>query len=365
MYTPLFTAYFAKNDAIVRKIKACRSYSDAHDQVLDYKELSLVGSDFVSIRKGRLALPDDAAISYKDPDEGVRDGAPTITSVGGSLLRVGSAPRVASPGSKSKIRMHHTGGDLPKSITALGSTDPLAFVREGVAFLKRVAAQRACNTNAKRLSHPVLVWQDADTGSFHWFAIGYDVIALPLVRGGVYVRDSKGSTHVTPIAVYVSPYSPYEGLWFDVALCGNYARETAGVVKSHLSRVLEVLPDVCDDPNVLTKTIVSHYELSDPPLVTNDEWRQLATMGGWIPPVSGSNVISGSLALAVSALAEDLCENPVRLRPLRELPPLGSLPSAVASASDDAEQSNGLTHTPTRTSDRARLCESCSFIIRA
>lgn len=164
------------------------------------------------------------------------------------------------------VRLHTTGGDVPGYLydRVHNDTDIDGLINATILHFDHVAACRAIGAGSS-LTHPILIWQDSTTGDYHWYARGYDAIAFSLVPHALNVHDSEGAAFAAPIVIDVSPYSPYEGLHYDIAF--------VDIAKANISsaatvgRALQIAYATLREMHAVTgtpKRVIAHHELTDP-----------------------------------------------------------------------------------------------------
>lgn len=175
------------------------------------------------------------------------------------------------------VRLHTTGGDVPGYLyeRVHNDSDIDGLISATILHFDFVAACRAIGAGSS-LTHPILVWQDQATGAYHWYARGYDAIAFSLVPHALNVHDSEGAAFAAPVIIDVSPYSPYEGLHYDIAF--------VDIAKANISnaatvgRALQIAYATLREMRAVTGTprdVIAHHELTDPFGLSSSDCRAL------------------------------------------------------------------------------------------
>lgn len=180
-------------------------------------------------------------------------------------------------GSYKDVRLHTTGGDVPGYLydRVRSESDIDGLISATILHFDFVAASRAIGAGCS-LTHPILIWQDLATSEYHWYARGYDAIAFSLVPHALNVHDSEGSAFAAPIVIDVSPYSPYEGLHYDIAF--------VDIAKANISsaatvgRALQIAYATLRELRAVTgapRDVIAHHESTDPFGLSSNDCRAL------------------------------------------------------------------------------------------
>lgn len=175
------------------------------------------------------------------------------------------------------VRLHTTGGDVPGYLydRVRSESDIDGLISATILHFDFVAASRAIGAGSS-LTHPILVWLDPSTGEYHWYARGYDAIAFSLVPHALNVHDSEGAAFAAPIVIDVSPYSPYEGLHYDIAFV-DIAKATISSAAT-VGRALQIAYATLREMNAVTgspRNVIAHHELTDPFGLSSSDCRAL------------------------------------------------------------------------------------------
>lgn len=175
------------------------------------------------------------------------------------------------------VRLHTTGGDVPGYLydRVRSDSDIDGLISATILHFDFVAASRAIGAGSS-LTHPILVWQDLSSGEYYWYARGYDAIAFSLVPHALNVHDSEGAAFAAPMVIDVSPYSPYEGLHYDIAF--------VDIAKANISsaatvgRALQIAYATLREMGAVTgspRNVIAHHELTDPFGLSSNDCRAL------------------------------------------------------------------------------------------
>lgn len=302
------TFYLSKQPQIVIARNGVATYSAKRNwlNVNDAKAFEFPLNDVVDWRRvdrAALQMCDRTAIvSYRRPDS-FDNADEWLTSVTtgeraasfGMPLFYNAANFVSATVNDARyqnLRLHTTAGDYPKArmrdmLNAGAAAEDIFYDMR--KYFDGIAAARAIGAGAA-LTHPILVWRDPDSGKLYWYARGYDVIIFSLYgHAAGAVLDSGVSA--TPVFVDVSPYSPYEGLHYDVAVvCNANADELANdrfadskaSIKAYVATMFAACFDEMRAQNYMPNydKVIPHHLGSDPFKLTNSELAHIVTEPG-------------------------------------------------------------------------------------
>lgn len=185
------------------------------------------------------------------------------------------------------LRLHTTAGDYPRArmrdmLNSGAAAEDIFFDMR--KYFDGIAAARAIGAGAS-LTHPILIWRDEENGELHWYARGYDVLIFSLY-GHAAGAVSNSTVSATPVFVDVSPYSPYEGLHFDVAVvCNANAEELANdsfadskaSIKAYVATMFAACFDEMSAKGYMPNydKIIPHHLGTDPFKLTTTELAQI------------------------------------------------------------------------------------------
>lgn len=302
------TFYLSKQPQLVIARNAIATYSAKRNwlNVNDARAFEFALRDVIDWRRvdrtALLTCDPAATVSYRRPDSySDVDEWLTTMATGDRAAAIGmplfyNASNLAlaktNDARYQNLRLHTTAGDYPKArmrdmLNAGAAAEDIFFDMR--KYFDGIAAARAIGAGAA-LTHPILLWRDPDTGALHWYARGYDVIVFSLYgHAAGAVLDSGVSA--TPVFIDVSPYSPYEGLHYDVAVvCNASADELANDrfsdSKASIRAYVATMFAACFDefkaqdfmPNY--DKVIPHHLGSDPFKLTNSELAHIVAEPG-------------------------------------------------------------------------------------